>query len=171
MSKQHIKQLAVAVVAVLALSGAAFAQGQGPRGAVAAATESFGFTDEQMEQIRDIRNERAPRDQSREEREAWAAERRSKINAVLTDEQKAKVAQLNEMRAQMRDFAVAARMGLIDAPGRSGFAAGPRGGNRARSNQGWGGPGRGRGFAPNRGNYRGPGGARGGHKGRRGQRR
>ena len=131
MTTQHIKQVTFAVIAVLALSVSAFAQddrrGRGRSGAVEAATEAFGFTEEQIDKIREIRRERSPRGQSDEEREAWRTEQQAKVEAVLTDEQKAKIAQLNEVREQMRDFAVAARMGLVETPGRGRSAARSKG--------------------------------------------
>ena len=179
MSKQHIKQVALTAIAALAMSTSAFAQDDqrkrgGDRGdATEAATEAFGFTEEQMDKIREIRRERPPRGQSGEERQAWSAEQRAKVEAVLTAEQKAKIAELNEMREKMRDFAIAARMGLVDAGGRgrdSARARDPRGGNRARAGRGRRGPSRGRGANRGRGPDRRPGASRGGRQARRGGR-
>ena len=111
MSTQRIKQVALAVIAVLALSASAFAhdrqRGQG--GVEKAAAESFGFTEEQVEKIREVRRERAPRGQSDEVCESWRADQQAKVEAVLT----------NEVREQMRDHALAARVGLAEAPNRS----------------------------------------------------
>ena len=127
MSTQHIKQVALTAIAALAMSTSALAQddeskrGRDRGDAAEAATEAFGFTEEQVDKIREIRRERPPRRQSSEEREAWRAEQQAKVEAVLTDEQQAKIAELNEMREKMRDFAIAARMGLVD--GRGGAAA------------------------------------------------
>ncbi len=177
MTTQHIKQVTFAVIAVLALSVSAFAQddrrGRGRSGAVEAATEAFGFTEEQIDKIREIRRERSPRGQSDEEREAWRTEQQAKVEAVLTDEQKAKIARLNEVRAQMRDYAVAARMGLVETPGRGRSAArskGNRGGNRARASRGRPGPSSGRRFDRGRGSDRRPGASRGNQRSRRGRR-
>ena len=179
MSTQHIKQVALAAIAVLAMSVTAFAQddqrrrGRDRGDATEAATEAFGFTEEQMDKIREIRRERPPRGQSGEERQAWRAEQQAKVEAVLTDEQKAKIADLNEMRENMRDFAIAARMGLVDAGGRgrdSARARDPRGGNRARAGRGRRGPSRGRGANRGRGPDRRPGSNRGGRGARRGGR-
>lgn len=178
MSTQHIKQVALAAIAAMAMSVSAFAQDDQSRrgrggGVTEAATEAFGFTEEQMDKIREIRRERPPRGQSGEERQAWRAEQEAKIEAVLTDEQKAKIADLNEMREKMRDYALAARMGLVDAGGRgrnSARARGSRGDNRARADRGRRGPSRGRGANRGRGPDRRPGSNRGGRRARRGGR-
>ena len=179
MSPQHIKQVALAAIAVLAMSVTAFAQddqrrrGRDRGDAAEAATEAFGFTEEQVDKIREIRRERPPRGQSDEERQAWRAEQQAKVEAVLTDEQKAKIADLNEMREKMRDFAIAARMGLVDAGGRgrdSARSRDRRGGNRARQGQGRRGPSRGRSANRSRGPDRRPGANRGGRRARRGGR-
>ena len=179
MSTQHIKQVALAAIAALAMSTSAFAQddqrnrGRDRGNAAEAATEAFGFTEEQVDKIREIRRERPPRGQSGEERQAWRAEQQAKVEAVLTDEQKAKIAELNEMREKMRDFAIAARMGLVDAGGRgrgSARARDPRGGNRARDGRGRRGPSRGRSANRGRGPDRRPGSNRGGRRARRGGR-
>ena len=108
MSTRHIKQIALAAITAMAMSASAFAQddqrkrGRDRGAASEAATEAFGFTEEQMDKIREIRRERPPRGQSGEERQAWRAEQQAKVEAVLTDEQKAKIADLNEMREKMR---------------------------------------------------------------------
>lgn len=179
MTTQHIKKVTFAVIAVLALSVSAFAQDdrrgreRSRSGAGEAATEAFGFTEEQIDKIREIRRERSPRGQSDEEREAWRAEQQAKVEAVLTDEQKAKIARLNEVREQMRDYAVAARMGLVETPSRGRSAArskGNRGGNRARASRGRPGPSRGRRFDRGRGSDRRPGASRGSQRSRRGRR-
>ena len=179
MSIQHIKQVAVAAIAVLAMSASAFAQddqrrrGRDRGDTAEAATEAFGFTEEQMDKIGEIRRERPPRGQSDEERQAWRAEQQAKIEAVLTAEQKAKIADLNQMRENMRDFAIAARMGLVEAGGRgrnSARARDSRGGNRARASRGRRGPSRGRSANRGRGPDRRPGQNRGGRGAGRGGR-
>ena len=124
MTMQHTKQASFTIVAILLAAVAAFAQ-DGPRdrdrsrvNPVAAATEAFGFTEEQVDKIREIRRERMPRGQSSEERDAWRAEQKAKVEAVLTDEQKAKVVELAEARASMQAYAGAAMLGLVDVPNR-----------------------------------------------------
>ena len=172
MSKQLIKQAAIALIVGLGLVASGFAQDEpderqrGPRGMSEAAAESFGLSAEQIDKIQEIRRARPPRGQSEKERAAWRAEQGAKVEAVLNDEQRAKVAQLGAMREQMRDFALAARMGLIAAPGRGRGAArqrGPRGGQRMRAGRGWAGPARGQ-QARHRGPDRRPGAKRGGGK-------
>ena len=177
MTTQHIKRVTFAAIAALALSVSAFAQDdrrdRGRSGAVEAATEAFGFTEEQIDKIREIRRERPPRGQSEEEREAWSTEQQAKVAAVLTDEQRAKIARLNEVREQMRDYAVAARMGLVETPSRGRSAArskGTRGGNRARGARGRSGASRGRRFNRGRGADRRPGASRGSERCCRGRR-
>ena len=142
------KQAIVVGIAVLGASITAFGQ-DGPRNRgrgnpVEAAAEAFGLTDEQVDQIREIRRERPPRNQDQEERQSWRAEQHSKIQAVLTDAQKAKVAEAEAAMAKIRAFAGAVVLGLTDAPrpnpeARSARAGAPRGGRAFR------GPGRFRG--------------------------
>ena len=165
------KQAIVVGIAVLAASVTAFAQDTPePRGRgnpVQAAIEAFGLTEEQVDQIREIRRERPPRDQSQEQRQAWRQERTTKIQAVLTDEQKGQVEEAEAAAAKMRALAGAAFLGLTDAarpnPGADGWRArGPRGGRAfrdagrfrrgtafRRGGRGWQGPGfRGRRWGP-----------------------
>ena len=178
------KQAIVVGIAVLAATVTAFAQdspqARGRGNPVQAAIEAFGLTEEQVDQIREIRRERPPRDQSQEERQAWLQERTSKIQAVLTDEQKGKVEEAEAAAAKMRALAGARFLGLTDTarpnPGaRGGRARGPRGGRAfrdagrfrrgtafRRGGRGWQGPGfRGRRWGP-------PGGPGGPAWGRRG---
>ena len=154
----HTKQAIVVAIAVLAASVAAFGQSE-PRdrgGRDQAAIEAFGLTEEQVDQIREIRRERPPRDQDQEERQAWSDEQREKIQGVLTEEQKAKIAEAQAAAGHMRAFVAAARMGLTEArrPGpdfRGARNRGPREGRSFRSGQ------RGRAAAAFRRGGRGPG--------------
>lgn len=117
----HRTKCFIIICALTALSLSAFAQDTAEdrrRGnPVEAATEALGLTEEQVEKIRDIRRERPPRDQSRDEARAWSQEQRAKIQAVLTEEQRAKVAALEEARETMRTLAGAAILGLTDRQG------------------------------------------------------
>ncbi len=120
----HAKQAAAVVVVALIASLGAFAQGtdssqRGRRAVTEAATEALSLSEEQLEQIQEIRRERPPRGQDREAAESWAEEQRSKIRAVLTDEQTAKVAELEAARQEMRAYSAIALLGLTDSPGRS----------------------------------------------------
>ncbi len=187
----HAIRAAIGAAIMLVASGAARAQDQDQperrgRGASAidAASDTLGLTDEQVDQIREIRRERPPRGQSREEFQTWNEGQKEKVEGVLNDDQKSKLAELTEAREQMRALAGAAALGLVQGNrggpsprvsrsrgnrGRPGF--GPRGrqfgpdrGRRARGPDRWsgrGGPGfrsRGRGFSPS---GRGPGRGRG----------
>ena len=154
----HTKQAIVVAIAVLGASVAAFGQSE-PRNRGnrdQAAIEAFGLTEEQVDQIREIRRERPPRDQDQEERQAWRDGQTSKIHDVLTEEQKTKIAEAQAAAAQMRTFVAAARMGLTEfgRPGpdfRGARNRGPRGGRAFRSGQ------RGRGAPAFRRGGRGPG--------------
>ena len=147
----HTKRTVAVGIGLLALSVTAFAQrgpGSSGRGNFAeAAVEEFGLTEEQMEQIREIRRERPDRGQSREEFSAWRDGQQEKIQAVLTDEQKEKLAELTAVRDSMRAYAGAAALGLVQSGSGRGFGAwqgGARqGGSRWRSRSSQRGPSRG----------------------------
>lgn len=139
----HRTKCFIIICALAALALPAFAQDTDADSRrdnpVEAATEALGLTEEQIEQIRDIRRERRPRGQDREEARTWSEEQRSKIQAVLTDDQRAKVAELDEAREKMRTLAGAAILGLTDRQGGfRGFAPDSRGGRgfRDRGRQG-----------------------------------
>ncbi len=148
----QIGRLSLAVPLVLAASVAAQAQGgppgqgRGGQNAVKTTTEAFGLSEEQVEQIRDIRRERPERGMDREAAEAWREEQRSKIDAVLTDEQRAKVAEIGEARETLRAYPGALMLGLVEMPGRSqrGFGSFRNQGQRGP----WAGRGRGSGQRP-----------------------
>ena len=139
----HRTKCFIIICALAALALPAFAQDASEdrrRGnPVEAATEALGLTDEQVEKIREIRRERRPRGQDREEARTWSQEQRAKIQAVLTDDQRAKVAELEEAREKMRTLAGAAILGLTDRQGAfRGFAPDTRDGRgfRDRGRQG-----------------------------------
>ncbi len=87
--------------------------------AIAAAADTLALSEEQLGRIREIRRERPPRGQSREEAQAWREAQQSKIEDVLTDEQKSRVAELAEVRHQMEALAGATALGLVQG-GRNG---------------------------------------------------
>ena len=148
----HTKRTVAVGIGLLALSVTAFAQ-RGPanpgRGNFAeAAVEELGLTEEQVEQIREIRRERPDRGQSREEFTAWREGQQEKIQALLTDEQKGKIAELTAARDAMRAYAGAAALGLVQPGGGTrGFGAWQgrawQGGSRWRSRSSNRGPSRG----------------------------
>ena len=124
----HTKRTVAVGIGLLALSVTAFAQ-RGPanpgwRNFTEAAEEEFGLTEEQVEQIREIRRERPERGQSREELTVWREGQQEKIQALLTDEQKGKIAELTAARDAMRAYAGAAALGLVPpGGGNRGFGA------------------------------------------------
>lgn len=138
----HTKQAIMIGIAALVASIAAFGQDsrrtRGRGNIMEATVEAFGLTEEQVDKIREIRRERPPRGQSSEESQAWREEQRAKTQGVLTDEQKAKVAELEAARQTMQEYAGAAILGLTSAPGRPsgirpGRGRGPEGSRRVRS--------------------------------------
>lgn len=147
----HTQRTVAVGIGLLALSMTAFAQrgpGSSGRGSFAeAAVEELGLTEEQMEQIREIRRERPDRGQSREEVASWREGQQEKIQAVLTDEQKEKIAELTAARDSMRAYAGAAALGLVQPGGGRGFGAWQgrawQGGSRWRSRSSQRGPSRG----------------------------
>ncbi len=158
----------VGVAIMLAASGLAYAQDQETesaerheRGATAinAVRDTLGLSDEQVDRILEIRRERPPRTQSREEFDNWREGQQSKIESILTADQQSKISELIKAREQMQALAGATALGLVQGS-RGGFgpgARGPRGkrgrlepGIRSRGNVSRRGP-RARGWAPRRG--------------------
>ncbi len=123
----HTKRVAISAVVLLAANATAFAQDApqrtGPGTAVIdAARDTLGLTGEQIDQIREIRRQRPPRGQERDEYQAWRDDQKSKIQAVLSEDQKTKLAELEEARQKMRALAGAAILGLAETE-REGRAA------------------------------------------------
>ena len=173
------KHAAFGAFVLLAVSAAALAQDtpsrRGPGSdSIEAAREALGLTDEQVEEIRGIRRERPPRGTDREQFRSWRDDQRSKLQDVLTDDQKSKLAELEAQRRKMRALAGAAILGLAEiergdrsrsdrtrrgfGADRSGFGPGPgwdrRGRGSGQFNRGFGG--RGRRFGPRGGFSGGP---------------
>ena len=139
---KHTKQAIAITIAVLVASIAAFGQdhprNRGRTNVMKSTVEAFGLTGEQVDQIREIRSQRPPRNQSREDFQDWRDDQQAKMQDVLTDEQKAKVAEFEAAREKMRAYAGAAFLGLTDAPAsprgmRTGRADSPRASRRSRS--------------------------------------
>ena len=66
------------------------------REAMAAAVKAVGLSQDQMAKIREIRRMRPPEGTTGRDRREWVAGRLAKIQAVLTDDQKAKVGAIQE---------------------------------------------------------------------------
>lgn len=122
MIQAHIKKTSLLAVLALLVSASIQAQGGPPRrggnSAIETAAEAFGLSEEQVDEIRKIRQERPNRDLTTEELQAWRNDRQAKIQGVLTDEQKAQVSELNSARETMRAFPGAMMLGLVDVPNR-----------------------------------------------------
>ena len=127
----HAKRVAFGAFLLLAVSAATHAQDREGRrgpgaGAIEAARDTLGLTDEQIDSIGEIRRARPPRGQNREESRAWRDDQRAKLQDVLTDDQKSKLAELQEQRQTMQALAGAAILGLAEmerqrpGPGRPG---------------------------------------------------
>lgn len=166
----HAKRAVFGIFLMLAVSVAAIAQDEprrrGPGSVIEAVQETLALTDEQVDQIREIRRERPPRDIARDGFQEWRDGQNAKIQDVLTAEQKTKLEELEGQRAQMRALAGAAILGLAETErgrqvprfnrdgnqrNRRGFGA-----DRSQAGPGWNRGNRGRGprFAP-RGGFRG----------------
>ena len=135
----NMRRTAIGSALVLLASWAAYAQEQEESGrqgrgapAIEAAQEALGLTEEQVDQIREIRRERPPRGQSRDELQAWREERQGKVEGVLNADQKAKLADMEQSLQQMQAFAGARALGLLEGGPRGPAARGMRGpGSRA----------------------------------------
>lgn len=116
---RHTKQSVFVCTAMLAASLTAFARdepGEHARNAnpTRAAVEALGLTAEQVNEIREIRRDRPPRNQDREERKEWNEQQQLRLQSVLTEDQKAKLADLEAVRAKLRAFIGASFLGLIE---------------------------------------------------------
>ncbi len=116
---RHTKQSAFVCAAVLGASLTAFAQDE-PRerarnaNPVRAAQEALGLTQDQVNRIREIRRARPPRDQDHGEFREWRKQQQSKLQGVLNEDQKAKLADLEAARGKMRALMGASFLGLTE---------------------------------------------------------
>ena len=104
-----------AIAAILVVSAAAFAQAdqrQRARASIDAATDALALSEEQLTQVREIRSARPPRGESRDEIQAWRDDQQAELAQVLTEDQTAKVAELEATREQMRALLGATMLGL-----------------------------------------------------------
>ena len=95
----HNRQAMIVGAAVLASCVTAFAQQnqqtrEERQEAISAAVEALGLTNDQVAQIREIRRERPAEDLSPQDRRAWRQALNAKSEAVLTDDQRTKVAEM-----------------------------------------------------------------------------
>ena len=143
MITKRTKQIAPVAALMLAASAGALAQGgppgpgRGGNNAVQVAGEAIGLSEEQMEQIREIRRARPGRGLDQDSMQSWRDEQRAKIQAVLTDEQRAKVAELEDAMEAMRALPGAMMLGLVEAPGRGQRARVSRGSGPGGARGGW----------------------------------
>lgn len=142
----HKKQAIVVCVAVLATSLAAFAQQNQPnpqrRQNIAAAVKALGLTQEQVGQIREIRRERAEEGADRQALRAWRQGQSAKLQNVLTEDQKAKLAEIKASGPDTPTHAGAVMLGLAPRQGQHGPPGAGRPG-QGRGRPAGGGPGRG----------------------------
>ena len=169
-----------AIAALLTVATVASAQDEpgtsgAPLAQIDTAREALGLSEQQIEQIREIRSERPSRGQSREELLALREDQQARIADLLTAEQRSELAEIEASRQQLRDLLGASMLSLAqvereDRQGRLERSRAPRddwfygaersGYPRFGRQRGWGGFNRGR--PPRAG--------RGGRGGRRGNR-
>ena len=119
----HRKQAIIVGVAVLATSLAAFAQQNQPnperRQAVSAAVSALGLTQDQVAQIREIRQQRLEEGADPQARRAWRQGQSAKLQEVLTDDQKAKLAEIKAAGPDTPAHAGAVLLGLAPRQGQN----------------------------------------------------
>ncbi len=86
-------------------SGATLAQ-------IDTAREALDLSEQQIEQIREIRSARPPRGQSREELQAWREDQQARVADLLTAEQRSELAEIEASRQQLRDLLGASMLSL-----------------------------------------------------------
>lgn len=141
----HKKQAIVVGLAVLATSMAALAQQnqQNPqrRQAIAAAVEALGLTQDQVAQIREIRRERPQEGTQGPELRSWRQGQSAKLQKILTEDQKTKLAEIKAAGPDTPTYAGAVMLGLAQRQGQNrprgagrpaGGTGGPPGGGPAR---------------------------------------
>ncbi|MDE0105512.1 MAG: hypothetical protein OXN89_24305 [Bryobacterales bacterium] len=117
------KQIAAIATAVMVTAGIAFSQNnpdaQQRRENISAAVQSVGLSQDQIAKIREIRRVRPAEDADRAARRALRQDKASKIQALLTDAQKAKVKELRAAGTDSKAFQGAVLLGLTAAPPRN----------------------------------------------------
>lgn len=66
------------------------------------AKETLGLSEEQVDQIREIRSTEPPKDLSRDELRAWHENQQAQVADLLNADQKAKLAEIEASRQQLR---------------------------------------------------------------------
>ena len=76
------------------------------------AKEALDLSEQQIEQIREIRSARPPRGQSREELQAWREDQQAQIADLLAAEQRSELAEIEASRQQLRALLGASMLSL-----------------------------------------------------------
>ena len=105
-------------------------KGEGTR--MEALQMELGLTDEQVSQMMELRSSMSPRGKARSEFLEQRDENRAKMQELLTDEQKEKLADLQPSPQRMRAAGQAMMLGLTEVPGQG---RGSRFANRGRGRQ------------------------------------
>ena len=79
------------------------------------ARETLGLSDEQVDQIREIRSTQPPEDLSRDELRAWHEKRQAQVADLLTADQKSKLAEIEASRQQLRALLGSSMLSLDQA--------------------------------------------------------
>ncbi len=118
MSRYH--RVVVVGVALMLTATIAWTQNnpsaQERREAISAAVTAVGLSPDQVAAIREIRRQRPPEDADQRARRAWRQGQLAKVQAILTDDQKAKVAELQAGSADAKELDGAVRLGLTTRP-------------------------------------------------------
>ncbi len=113
----------VLVISLAAMSTAAFAQNNPKaaqrREAISIAVEAIGLDQDQVAKIREIRRERPPEGADNATRRTWRQEQTAKLEALLSDDQKAKVANIRAAGADSKAFEGTALLGLATRQGQN----------------------------------------------------
>ena len=139
----HKKQAIVVGLAVLATSMAALAQ-QNPqrRQVIATAVEALGLSQDQVDQIREIRRERPEEGTKGPALRAWRQGQSAKLQKILTEDQKTKLAEIKASGPDTPTYAGAVMLGLAPRQGQNSPPGAGRPG-QGRGRPAGGGPGRG----------------------------
>lgn len=113
----------VLAISLAALSTAAFAQNNPTaaqrREAISVAVEAIGLDRDQVAKIREIRRERPPEGADNPTRRTWRQGRIAKLEALLSDDQKAKVTEIKAAGADSKAFEGAVLLGLATRQGQT----------------------------------------------------